>query len=216
MLYKDNLNQPIKKNNSSAKQKAIEWINCKNNPFYFIYNYVYIPEHATGGSVKLTSENLNPKMKRVVRSIYRYHKSILMASRQLGKSSIAACLIAWAMVFYPGVQVSILNMKRKAGLQNLTTVKFIIKHLPVWMITKKPFKSKSDIITYLDLFNDSHLDVFYPSTIHDSSTVARSLTVPILYIDEAAFIRQMLSIYGLMLVPLFYKQCKNLVNSGKL
>jgi len=121
-------------------------------------------------------------------------------------SSIAACMIAWAMVFYPGIQVTILNMKKKAGLQNLATVKFIINNLPKWMVTNKPVKSKSEIVTYLDLYNDSHLDVFFPSTVHDSSTIARSLTVPILYIDEVAFIKDMLKVYGLKLVPLFCKK----------
>jgi len=181
---------------TEAERKAIEWLNCKKNPFYFIYNYVYIPEHGTGGKIKLTSENLNPKMKRVIRALYKYHKAILMASRQLGKSSIAACLIAWALVFYPGIQVTILNMKKKAGLQNLATVKFIVNNLPTWMVTNKPIKSRSEIVTYLDLYNDSHLDVFFPSTVHDSSTIARSLTVPILYIDEVGFIKDMVKIYG--------------------
>lgn len=200
----------IKKINSkkdySSKEKTIELLKCKSNPFYFIYNYVYIPEHATGAPFKITNENLHPKMKRVIKSLYHYNKAILMASRQLGKSSIAACLIAWACIFYPGIQSVILNMKKKAGLQNLATIKFIIKNCPAWMVTNQPFKSKSDIVTYITLFNDSHVDVLFPSTIHDSSTVARSLTVPILYIDEGAFIKDMLKIYGLMPVPLFCKK----------
>jgi len=193
---KEQIISGLSKQKLNSQQKAIEWLRCKSNPFYFIYNYVYILEHATGASVKLTSENLQPKMKRTIRSLYRYQNTILMASRQLGKSSIAACMISWACVCYPGIRAVILNMKRNAGLQNLRSVKFIIENLPSWMVTNKPLKSKSDIVTYLTLFNDSHLDVFYPSTYHDSSTVARSLTVPILYIDEAAYIRDMFSIYG--------------------
>src|SRR6056297_2353024 len=185
-----------KKTKDSSKEKALEWFRCKQNPFYFIYNYVHIPEHGTGGSFKLTADNLHPKMKRTVKSLYNYNKAVLMASRQLGKSSIAACMIAWAAVFYPGIQAIILNMRKNAGQNNLKTIKFIVQNLPSWMVTKNPFKSKSDIVTYVTLFNKSHIDVFYPSTTHSADTLARSLTSPILYIDEAAFIRDMTTIFG--------------------
>lgn len=173
---------------------AKEWVKCRQNPLYFALNYVIIPE--IGGELKLSSELLHPKQIRVIKSVYKYHKAILMASRQLGKSTISAILLSWALVFYPNNTAIILNMKQKAGLQNLGTIKFIIRRLPEWMVTKHPFKQKSDIKTYFDLFNGSHCDVFYPSTIHTSSTLARSLTSPILYIDEAAFIKDMAEIYG--------------------
>ena len=185
-----------KKTKDSSKEKALEWFRCKQNPFYFIYNYVHIPEHGTGGSFKLTADNLHPKMKRTVKSLYNYNKAVLMASRQLGKSSIAACMIAWAAVFYPGIQAIILNMRKNAGQNNLKTIKFIVQNLPSWMVTKNPFTSKSDIVTYVTLFNKSHISVFYPSTTHSADTLARSLTSPILYIDEAAFIRDMTTIFG--------------------
>lgn len=177
-----------------TQQRTVEIIKCTQNPIYFILNYVYIPE--TGGRLKYTNDILHYKHKRVVRSLYRFKKCTFMASRQLGKSTIAACMIAWATVFYPGNKAVILNMKQNAALNNLNTIKFIINNLPSWMVTKRPFKSKSDIKTYVELFNNSRIDVFYPSTVHSASTLARSLTVPILYIDEAAFIRDMAEIYG--------------------
>lgn len=185
-----------KKMSGSAKDKAMEWIRCKNNPFYFIYNYVYILEDATGKGIKLSNTNLHFKLQRVIKSLYRFQKVVLMASRQLGKSTIAACIIAWATVFYPNIQIIILNIKKDAGLKNLERIKFIISHLPAWMVTNKPFKSKSDIVTYATLYNNAHIKVYFPSTIHPPTTVARSLTSPILYIDESGFIRDMVSIFG--------------------
>jgi len=98
-------------------------------------------------------------------------------------TTIAAALLAWATIFYPGIKAVILNMKKNAALNNINAVKFIISNCPVWMVTDKPFKQKGDIKTYCDLFNDSRVEVFYPSTVHSPSTLARSLTVPILYID---------------------------------
>lgn len=61
-----------------------EWIKCRQNPLYFILNYVYFKEY--GGRCLYTKEFLHPKLRRVVRVIYRYHAAILMASRQLGKA----------------------------------------------------------------------------------------------------------------------------------
>jgi hypothetical protein len=149
-----------------------------------------------GGTVLYKPELMHNKIRRVVRSIYQYKKCILMASRQLGKSTIAACLVVWAVIFYPRNKAVILNMKQNAGQRNLRTIKFIISNLPSWMVSSKPFKTKSEIKTYLELFNDSRVDVFYPATTHDPSTLARSLTVGVLYIDEAAFIRYMAEIFG--------------------
>lgn len=179
---------------AEKKRRAKEIWKCRTNPLYFIHNYCYLDEG--GGQSLYRKELMHNKIRRVVRSVYRYKKAILMASRQLGKSTIAACLVAWAMVFFPRNKAVILNMKQNAGKKNLNMIKFIIRNLPSWMVTDKPFKNKSDTVTYTELFNDSRIDVFYPATTHDPSTLARSLTVGILYIDESAFIKYMEEIYG--------------------
>jgi hypothetical protein len=176
------------------KWRAREIRKCRTNPLYFIHNYCFLDEG--GGQVLYKKELMHNKIRRVVRSIYKFKKAILMASRQLGKSTIAACMVAWAMVFFPRNKAVILNMKQNAGKKNLSMIKFIIKNLPVWMVTDRPFKNKSDAVTYCELFNDSRIDVFYPATTHDPSTLARSLTVAVLYIDESAFIKYMEEIYG--------------------
>jgi hypothetical protein len=109
-------------------------------------------------------------------------------------STIAAIMIEWAMLFFMRIPCVILNMKKNAALKNLDRIKFIHDNLPNWM--KIPTDSKSDIKTYFTLKNQSRVDVYYPSTVHDPSTLARSLTIPILYIDEAAFITHMSKIFG--------------------
>ena len=187
-----NLKSPQQTKSSVVDAQVKEYFKCQMNVFYFIFNYVYIEE--TGGRFKLRPENLNKKMRRVIMSLNRYHNCVLMASRQLGKSTIAACMLIWAMLFFPRIKCVILNMRKKAALENLDRMKFIWDNLPDWM--KIPRRSKSDIKTYFELINGSRVDVFYPSSTHDPSTLARSLTIPILYIDEAAFIHHMLKIYG--------------------
>ena len=188
-----------KKSKKDIEQFAQEWIKCKNNIFYFIYNYAYFVE-TTGELLKVTPEILHPKMKITIRALLTYERAVLMASRQLGKSSTAALIIAWAIIFFPNTFVIILNMKKKAAFLNLDKIRNVVENLPEWMVPKKKFKSDSKIKTYLTLFNNSKVEVFYPSTVHSANTLARSLTAPILYIDEAAFIGShnsgMKEIYG--------------------
>lgn len=177
-----------------SEHYAKEWIKCGSNPLYFIFNYAQIPQ--IGGSLQLKPNHLTKKIRRTVRTVLKHHNVVLMASRQLGKSTIAACIIAWSVIFHKQSKVLILNMKKDAGLNNIGMVKHIIKNLPSWMVGNNPFTSKSDIKTYFDLFNGSKVQVFYPSTIHSPDTLSRSLTSSMLYIDEAAFIRYMSEIYG--------------------
>jgi len=60
-------------------QKAIEWYKCKTNPFYFIFNYVYIPE--IGGRLKYDKEVMHGKVRQVIRATIKHHKCIMMATR---------------------------------------------------------------------------------------------------------------------------------------
>lgn len=175
--------------------RAVEWVRCRSNPLYFILNYVYLPE--IGGSrtsLKYNEELLHPKFRRAVRCLYRYHNVILMASRQLGKSTIAACMIAWAMNFFPNNRVAIMNMQKRYAQENLNRIKFILSALPEWMRIRPT--SRSEIKEYLTLANGSRCDTYYPSASTPPENIARSLTIPIIYIDEAAFIRHIDTIYA--------------------
>lgn len=200
MLRKSKINQLPSAPKYSSKNKfklqndnnIKEWIKCRSNPLYFILNYCYIEE--TGGATPYTKELLHPKLRRVVKSTIKYHSCIFMASRQLGKSTIAACLLAWSALFYPRTYIIVLNFQKKVGYGNLHKIRFVLNNLPSWM--KLSETSRSVKKTYIELENGSKIDIFYPSTTSKPETLARSLTAPILYIDEAAFINKMEKIYG--------------------
>ncbi|MFW6219376.1 MAG: LAGLIDADG family homing endonuclease [bacterium] len=109
-------------------------------------------------------------------------------------STIAACLLSWSAIFYPRTYIIVLNFQKKVGFGNLAKIRFVLNNLPSWM--RIPETSKSVRKTYIELQNGSKIDIFYPSTTSKPETLARSLTAPILYIDEAAFINNMAKIYG--------------------
>lgn len=75
----------------SESERAAELWNCRRNPFYFIFNYSFIPE--IGGILKYEESLMHDKMKQLIKSIYNYHRAILMASRQLGKALFIKTLI---------------------------------------------------------------------------------------------------------------------------
>lgn len=109
-------------------------------------------------------------------------------------STIAGSLIAHALTFYPGTKVVIINMDQGAGLENIDKIRFVLENIPDWMkfIPSRSQQHK----TYIELLNGSKAQVIYPSTIKTPDQLGRSLTIPILYIDEMAFIRHMDRIYG--------------------
>lgn len=160
-----------------------EFLKCRNNIFYFIYNYCNIGE--VGNPRLYTPDMMSRKYRRVIKSINRYKKAILMASRQLGKSTLAACISAHAITFFPGIKVAMFNMDMGAGVENIRKVKFVLENLPAWM---RFIPEKSTTKTYIELTNGSTIFVYYPSTIKSPDQLARSLTIPCLYVDEAAFI----------------------------
>ena len=109
-------------------------------------------------------------------------------------SSIAAALLSWAINFYPGNRALILNMQKRYAQENLSKIKFIHDNLPSWM--KFSRASRSEIKEYFELRNGSRVDTLYPSSTTPPDSIARSLTLPILYIDEMAFIPHIDKIYG--------------------
>lgn len=171
----------------TSKQQFTEYWRCVKYPFYFIYNYVYIGE--IGGILKYEEAKMHPKFKMTVRSISKYHRATLMATRQLGKSTIAGCLLEWATNFFPKMPATILNANKQYSLENLEKIKFIHSNLPSFL--RVPEKYKGERKTFHELENGSIVRTFYPSSTTSPSTLARSLTSPILYIDEAAHIRHM-------------------------
>jgi len=163
-------------------QNVSEWIKCRNNPLYYILNYVYFREY--GGKQLYSKEYLHNKLRRVVRVIFRHHMAMLMASRQLGKSTVAAAILSWALIFFPENRAAIFNFQKSAAQENLNKIKFVIKNLPPWLRMTVPNASRSEIKTYLELKNGSRVDTFYPSTTASPDTLSRSISVPLIYVDK--------------------------------
>jgi hypothetical protein len=87
-------------------------------------------------------------------------------------------------------------MKKPAALENLSKIKFIHEILPDFLKPTLVSNKLNDRKTYLEYENGSRVDTFYPSTTSGPEHIARSMTSPILYIDEASFIKHIQNAYG--------------------
>jgi len=188
---------------------ALEFLKCKRSIFYFIYNYCYLSQ--VGGRIKITPGNLHFKTVRSIKTILNVHKAIFMASRQLGKSSTAAMILDWVANFFPGVQILIVNMNKSAAYENLNKIKFVHDQLPPFLAS--PMKYSGDRKSYIEFENGSVIKTFFYSTTQSPDTVGRSLTAPILYLDECAFIPKMGDIFSAA-QPVLSKAREQAIDNG--
>ena len=172
----------------TKEKQALEFVKCKNNFLYFLHNYVIIPE--VGGSVLYSPDLMNPKFKMTIQMALKHGRVILLATRQLGKSTLAAAILEYLLNFYPSNRAIILNFSKSSGLENIDRVRFIHNNLPIFLAS--PYKNRAvERRTYIEYQNGSKISVFYPSSATSADTLARSLSSTILYVDECAFIRNM-------------------------
>jgi len=110
-------------------------------------------------------------------------------------STICAAILEYLLNFYPKNRAIILNMSKTAGLENIERIRFMHDNLPTFL--KSPHKNKvAERKTFLEYDNGSKINVFFPSSATSPGTLARSLTSPILYVDECSFIRHMNDAWG--------------------
>ena len=79
-----NLIMPPPNKTNLPTDLAAEYYLCRSNPLYFIQNYCYFEE--MGSISKYDNTKMHPKMRRVIKSVMKFHNVTLMASRQLGKA----------------------------------------------------------------------------------------------------------------------------------
>ncbi len=171
---------------------AKEWLKCKLSVLYFIENYIKIP--VPGGFVTQKESDIwhaTPKYKHLVKlwESQDVNNINFMASRQHGKTTTIAQLILHSMLFYPGLKIEFLTLSKKNAEDVIERIKFMYNNLPEWL--KIGFKGRGDYKTYIELSNNSKISTRYISGNISPDTVARGFSVPMIWIDEAAFIPHM-------------------------
>ena len=152
-----------------------EYMLCAKDPAHFMQKYCHI-QHPQRGRILF---NLYPFQGKVLNVWKDNPYSIVLKSRQLGISTLAAGYSLWLMTFHKDKNVLCLATTQETAKNMVTKVKFMYDNLPSWL--KVPSEENNKLA--LKLTNGSQVKAK-----SSNSDAARSEAVSLLIIDEAAFI----------------------------
>ena len=152
-----------------------EFTKCAQDPVYFMKKYCYI-QHPQRGRVLF---GLYPFQERVLHLFQVNQNVIIVKSRHLGISTLAAGYTLWLMLFHKDKNILALATTQNTARNLVSKVIFMYDELPKWMQLDATEKNKLS----LRLKNGSRVQAKSSST-----DAARSEAVSLLLIDEAAFI----------------------------
>jgi hypothetical protein len=152
-----------------------EFKKCKDDIIYFAENYFDII-HVDRGKEKM---QLYEPQKRAILKIIDNRRTIICASRQIGKSSLMTVVCLWYGLFNKNKNIAILANKEQMAKELLARIKTAYRGLPVWLKAGVPEYTKESII----FSNESK--IFASTTSADS---IRGQAINLLFLDEFAFV----------------------------
>lgn len=154
-------------------EQRLEWEKCKLDPIYFIENYVKIITLDHG----LKFFKLRKYQRVAVKQIIKNRNSILLFSRQNGKTQLVSAIILWFVLFNNEKTVLIAATVKQA-LEILDRCKRSYEELPFFVQKGVEKFNKNGILL------DNGSKIFIESSNPDS---IRGKSIDFLYWDEAAF-----------------------------
>ena len=151
------------------------YIKCAQDPAHFMKKYCYIQNPIRGRVIF----NLYPFQGKVLNLWKDNPYSVVLKSRQLGISTLAAGYSLWLMIFHKDKNVLCLATKQETAKNMVTKVKFMYDNLPSWLKVEAEENNKLT----LRLSNGSQI-----KAVSAASDSGRSEAVSLLIVDEAAFI----------------------------
>ena len=152
-----------------------EYVRCAKDPVHFMKKYCYI-QHPQRGRILF---HLYPFQETSLKHFQENDYSIILKSRQLGISTLAAGYSLWLMVFHKDKNVLTLATTQATARNLVSKVQFMYENLPSWLQPGYQEKNKLS----LRLTNGSKI-----TAKSSNADAARSEAVSLLLIDEAAFI----------------------------
>ena len=167
--------KPLAYQHDFTKEEIQEYMKCKEDPIYFIENYVKIITLDKG----LQPFKLYDCQKEKVDVIMNNRRVVLMEGRQQGKTVTSAACILHYTVFEEDKTVAIMANKASAAREVLNRYQIMYENLPLWMQQGVRVWNKGDV----ELENNSKV-----LTAATTAAAIRGKSVNWLYIDEAAII----------------------------
>jgi len=168
---------------------------CKQNILYFAENFFYIISLDEGKQ----TINLHSCQKRALRKMRDNRFFVLLASRQIGKTTMMTIYALWVACFNDDQRILIVANKEGTALEIMSRIRMAYEELPNWLKPGVKEYGKTSIV----LANGTKIGI---ST--TTGTAARGQSVNCLILDELAFIEP-------HLVDDFWKSVYPIVSSSK-
>lgn len=158
-----------------SDDQILELEKCMNDPIYFMENYVKV-QHPTRGSVPF---KLYPYQREMVNTINSNRMSILMLSRQSGKTATSSAYLLWWAIFKDDQTILVASKGMAHAIEIMDRIRFAYEELPSWLKPGCKAYNKSTIEF------DNGSKVISQAT---SGKTGRGYSISLLYCDELAFI----------------------------
>lgn len=148
---------------------------CMKDPIYFMQNYIRVT-HPVKGSVPFKLYEYQVDM---VKGIHENRKTCILASRQLGKTTVVAMYILWFALFHEDKKCIIASKAMNHATEIMDRIKFAYEELPSWVKAGLKFYNRTSI----EFDNGSKIKCEATS-----EKTGRGESPAILFTDEIAFI----------------------------
>lgn len=176
-----------------TKKQLGEYVKCSSDPCYFIENYTKIISLDEG----LVPFILRGYQDKLINHYNDERFSVVLASRQSGKSITSCAYLLWYLLFTPEVTVAVLANKGAIAREMIARMVTMLESVPFYLQPGVKILNKGSI----EFANDSK--VVAAAT---SSSSIRGLSINLLYLDEFAFVEN---------AEEFYTSTYPVVTSGK-
>jgi hypothetical protein len=156
-------------------EKVQELQKCTQDPIYFMTKYVKV-QHPTKGAVPFDLYEYQIEM---VRAIHENKDTLLLCSRQMGKTTVAAMYILWFALFHKAKRCVIASKAMSHAVEIQSRIKFAYEELPMWLKAGCTFYNRTSIEF------DNKSVIICEAT---SDKTGRGSSPAIIFLDEIAFI----------------------------
>ena len=159
-----------------TEEQVREIIKCKNDPIYFIKNYIHIINLDAG----LIKFDLYDFQERFITMLHTEKRIIARLGRQSGKTASFAAYMCHYIIFNENKTAAILGNKSSTAREILYRVKIMFENLPMWLKPGVVEWNKGTV----EFENGSRV-----VTAATSSSAIRGMSINFLALDEFAFIQ---------------------------
>lgn len=161
--------------NEEYERRIREIIKCKRDIVYFAEKYFRIVSIANG----LMTIQLYEKQKEMLRHFVDNDRSIVCASRQIGKTTCYTIFCLWTCMFFPEKKIMICANKLQTSIEIMDRLRIAYEYLPYWL--------KCSVVVYnkgeMTFGNKSSIRAFATS-----SSASRGFSGNLVIIDEMGFV----------------------------